>query len=857
MSNLQHNSGLSWRSLGLGLCGLCFCGWIVSTATGPLGWQRAAGAGALAMSALSFLGLILLGDALWRRLFKSGLLSKSELLCLVYLLLAGAPFMGLGFWVPAIQTATGPEKRTVWTVFDLFPDQFRAGGPNLVGPERMDLWERAEVSGGELQTPGAGDQQVVELIAEDSAGASVRLPLALVEDGLYHNAKYLFTARFRFEGDPGTVWSARLVPDDGVGSPLELARGRGPARPSQSDLEGFTRNGNFGFALPSSAEEQVFIEIRTDGPGVLQIADPLVSEVTAITQFFEGRPVLSESEYEALPENRRAGVAVRPDNLFSFAGLKYILGGRVPWEFWVKPMTAWLGFHLLLFGGTFAIAIIMRRQWLERERFPMPLTYPILDLIGRPDTPRRMVPAVARNGLFWIGFSIGGIYALAAIAFAFNPSLPDPQPVIQMRSYFTGDWGDTWKFGFEILPFVFAIGLLLDLNISLSVVIGFFLFRFQYLIGTQTGWAADSKFPYREHQFGGAALAYGLTLLYFARRHLVNTMKIAVRGEPRTHRLEGSDSDDSSEEDTGDDRPFGYRFGYVLLLISAFGFLAWAGWMGLGWVGSVVIFAILMLMAFVLMRVRAECGVPFATIGSNTAALVLVPVAGGLGFLGAEAFGMNHILGGVLFGTTILVVAGLQVEFLELARRYGMRRWHIPTTLTLAVVGGVVIGGWFFLSGHYSIGSDNVQHATQYDLRPAKISDISQPIATAQRVAAGEDVSTAGDAAGTAFFFSGGVMVVLTALRQLFAGFWFHPVGFLIGPYMDVLWGGLLLAWFVRLLVVKLGGAAIVREKLRPFAVGIIVALALFYLVGFAANLYVAHTSPGQDLFFWRMTPNR
>ncbi len=857
MSNPQKNPGLSWRSVGLGLCGLCFCGWIVSTATGPLGWQRAAGAGALAMGALSFLGLVLLGDALSKRLCRFPLLSKSELLCLVYLLLAGAPFMGLGFWVPAIQTAGGPEKRAAWTVFDLFPDQFRAIGPNLVGPERMDLAKRADVRDGELVTDGEGDRQVLELRAEGAEGAWVRLPLDLVEDGLYHNARYLFTARFRFEGDSGTVWSARLVPANGPGSPIELARGRGPSEPSQSDLEGFTRDGNFGFSLPSGADERVFLEIRTDGPGMLEMTDPQLTEVTAITQFFEGRPLVGESEYNALPENSRAGVAVRPDDLFSFAGLKYLLGGRIPWEFWTRPITAWLIFHLLLFGGTFAIAIIMRRQWLDRERFPMPLTYPVVDLIGRPETPRRMVPAVFRNGLFRVGFGIGALYALAAIAFAFNPGLPNPQPTIAMHSYFTGDWGDTWKFAFEIIPLVFAIGLLLDLNITLSVVIGFFLFRLQHWIGAQTGWAADSRFPYESQQFGGAVLAYGLTLLYFARRHIVNSMKVAVRGERRTHRLETAEANDPSEDDTGDDRPFGYRFGYGLLLVSAFGFLAWAGWLGLGWVGALVIFAILLLLAFVLMRVRAECGLPFAIIGSPTSALVLVPVAGGLGFLGAEAFGMNHILGGAVFGTTILVVAGLQVEFLELARRYGLRRWHVPATLILAIVGGVVIGGWFFLSAHYSVGSDNVQHATQYDIRPAKINDMAQPLATARRIAAGEDASTAGDAAGTAFFFSGGVMAALTALRQLFAGFWFHPVGFLLGPYMAPLWGGLLLAWLVRLLVVKLGGAATVREKLRPFAVGIIVALALFYTIGFAANLYVAHTSPGQDLFFWRMSPNR
>ena len=56
-------------------------------------------------------------------------------------------------------------------------------------------------------------------------------------------------------------------------------------------------------------------------------------------------------------------------------------------------------------------------------------------------------------------------------------------------------------------------------------------------------------------------------------------------------------------------------------------------------------------------------------------------------------------------------------------------------------------------------------------------------------------------------------------------------MGFLLGPtdMIRMAWGSLLLAWCIRLLVLKIGGAAAVRERLRPFAIGVFVAAVTIY----------------------------
>jgi hypothetical protein len=51
-------------------------------------------------------------------------------------------------------------------------------------------------------------------------------------------------------------------------------------------------------------------------------------------------------------------------------------------------------------------------------------------------------------------------------------------------------------------------------------------------------------------------------------------------------------------------------------------------------------------------------------------------------------------------------------------------------------------------------------------------------------------------------------------------------------------WGSLLAAWTVRLSVLRLGGAATVREKLVPAAVGIFFASLLAHALYIAGNAY-------------------
>ena len=69
----------------------------------------------------------------------------------------------------------------------------------------------------------------------------------------------------------------------------------------------------------------------------------------------------------------------------------------------------------------------------------------------------------------------------------------------------------------------------------------------------------------------------------------------------------------------------------------------------------------------------------------------------------------------------------------------------------------------------------------------------------------------------------GDLSPLAAVLRQFFAGFWFHPVGLLIGPthMMDQVWGSCLVALALRFAVVRMAGAEAVRARLLPAGIGV------------------------------------
>jgi hypothetical protein len=179
---------------------------------------------------------------------------------------------------------------------------------------------------------------------------------------------------------------------------------------------------------------------------------------------------------------------------------------------------------------------------------------------------------------------------------------------------------------------------------------------------------------------------------------------------------------------------------------------------------------------------------------------------------------------------------------------------HIVFTALLGGIGGLVIGGWVFLSMGYALGGDNYAWRWPYMDKGFLVNDFHTEMAHANAAIATE--SQAGPPAGAqpasidapmfGYLFAAVVTAVLTVLRQVFTGFWFHPIGFVVGStiMMENVWGSVLIAFIIRAVTLKIGGAVVVREKLMPFFVGVFLASLTASLVFGIINGYLFFLHP-------------
>jgi hypothetical protein len=169
---------------------------------------------------------------------------------------------------------------------------------------------------------------------------------------------------------------------------------------------------------------------------------------------------------------------------------------------------------------------------------------------------------------------------------------------------------------------------------------------------------------------------------------------------------------------------------------------------------------------------------------------------------------------------------------------------HIGYAVGLGVLGGLFIGGWVFLSNAYALGGETIRYQWAFNQEwffSSYKAQLAQASGELSRAKEGAALAGGLQPATWGIIFGGAVTVVLTVLRQIFAGFWFHPIGFILGSsYMiEGIWGSVLVAWAIRAMALKIGGAATVKTKLFPFFVGLFLGSVVFLLINIVHTGYL------------------
>lgn len=480
---------------------------------------------------------------------------------------------------------------------------------------------------------------------------------------------------------------------------------------------------------------------------------------------------------------------------------------------WLVPVLCWSAFVLVLVGMFLCMNVLLRKQWTEREK----LSYPLVQLPF--DMTAEGAP-IFKQKLLWIGFAIVAVIDIVNGLSVLYPSIPSfpiklPDANIGLT---TRPWNFIGWLPIRFYPFGIGLGMLLPVDLLFSCWFFFLVWKTQLLLTGVFGLETIRGMPFVNEQSFGAYMGISAFAIAVSRHHFINLGKHFLGMK--------TDIDDADE-------PIPYKWAMWFILLGTL-FLVWfsrkAGMSG--WVIA-PFFLIYFAMSIAITRMRAELG----------------PPAHDLHAAGPDAI-ITNILGPRELGTRNLSVMSMyfwfnrayrshvmpiQLESYKLAERTRMSYKRLTWAMMLASVVGTYAAFWIILHLLY-------QRGAAMRVGPPNVPLIfgGEPWG---RMDGWVKVPLPGDVnRGMAVAVGFAVTIVLNSLRMRIPWFPFHPVGYAVSSSwsMNLLWVALLIAWLIKLVVLRYGGLKLYRQVL-PFFLGIIlgecVVGSLWTIIGIMLNV--------------------
>ncbi len=492
----------------------------------------------------------------------------------------------------------------------------------------------------------------------------------------------------------------------------------------------------------------------------------VVSDKHALTAFYEGHDSL-----------------YRPEN-----------GGP-----WLIPVVSWAGFLGVLCAVMLALNILLRKQWTERERLPFPILSLPLE-ITRQDTP------LFRNPLLWLGVSVAVALQLwNGIAFLYPnvPMLPIKAEDVGGQLFTSRPWNAVGWLPVGYYPFGIALGTLLPTDFLFSSWFFFWFWKGQSVLSAAMAWDRTPGFPYVTAQSLGGYIGVALTALYLARHHLKMIFRY-LWDEPPT------DPDDA-------DSPITYRVAAAIVLIGMTLLTIFCLVAGMSPFYIAAFWVLYLLIALAVTRMRAELGPPVHDL-----------------HMGGPDTMLPRIMGPTAIDRSTLTMFGLFYGFNRAYRCHPMpiqlealasgtrgnfgpeQRGYTKLLFRLLLIMGFVgpvVAFWALLHLGYTNGAESA------NIGPPNVFSIfgSEPwerytsqVRVPQPPQTGESVAIV---VGILF------AILLNVLRMRIVGFPFHPVGYAVASSwgMSILWMPMLIAWVIKVLVLRYGGLPFYRTLLPLF----------------------------------------
>lgn len=480
--------------------------------------------------------------------------------------------------------------------------------------------------------------------------------------------------------------------------------------------------------------------------------------------------------------------------------------GIAPWSAWTTPLLAWTFFLLATYVTIYALMLMFRRQWIEKEHLTFPIVRLVLDMAD--DTGKRVAGGFIRNPVMWAGFALAAIYNLMNMLNAWNPAVPALGKAFNLGALFTErPWSGMGGLQIAWRPENFGIGYLVPTDILLSVWVFALLMRFANVAQIAMGYDI-AGFPFeRQHAWGGY-LAFGLVLIWIGRHHLRDVFVKAFTGDPRI--------DDSTE-------PFSYRTAVIAMILGFVGMVAFGVLSGLWLWVALLYFGICILFAVVYARARAEAGAALVWLFPISQAWeMLFPVMGSQIFQRGDswrnmgAMGMHYWLARGYFPS----MGAYQMEGFRIAQDANIRQRTMVYWMIAALLIGLLGAYIIHVNVYYDYGANILEGGTTSG--GSRVTSALRAWDTLSSfVSAGHKVT---DWKQTGAGISGFVItILLVVLRNIFLRFPLHPLGFvMVMSYAGPIWGPFFIVWVIKSLVLRIGGMGSYRRAI-PFFLGLVV----------------------------------
>ncbi|HEY3281509.1 MAG TPA: DUF6785 family protein [Armatimonadota bacterium] len=470
---------------------------------------------------------------------------------------------------------------------------------------------------------------------------------------------------------------------------------------------------------------------------------------------------------------------------------------------WAKPLSLWMVFVGCLVLAAYCINTIFWRQWSKSER----LTFPVIQL------PMAMVvtgpSSLYRKRLFWIAFSLAGAINLVNGLSFLYPSIPP------IQTAFLADLGQAvaghspWQaIGWtpiNLYPFVIGLGFMMPLDLLLSFVVFYWVWKLERVIGMALGVEVSysallsSGYPHYRQQMMGVWIAILVSCIYTARLHLRGVW-LRAWGDPR-----GADDRDE---------PVSYRFALIGALVGTAGMTAFLIAAGMAWTLSLAFVLTLLGMYVAIARIRCELGPPCQDIPASGPDVMLSTLAT------PQTLGMrsNAVITSLFFLNAEhyrTAPSGTHLESLHMIDAEGRPGRRLWIALLLATILGGIVGVWGTLHMGYLFGGGvGLKGAPQWYAWQSYT-----------RLDAWESNPTeaAGPAPVVAGVLSFCISMLLLQVRHHVLAFQLNPIAYAVTGYWtgDHFWFPILVAYLCKALTLRYSGLLGYRNAL-PFFQGLI-----------------------------------